>query len=165
MDKKVKSIFDFFKKEEVKVNFSELPTVDGITLVYEGELAEGTPFFVVDENGDQIPAPEGQYQVEYEGKLWVISIDAQGVLVGKEEVMSEETEEPTTTEEVMSKEMFDTIIQKVIEDTDARIKEIEAKYDAKFSELANVKESKFKDERKKVEEFKTLSVKEILTKK
>lgn len=158
-----KSIFDFFKKEEVKVVFSEVKTIDGIVLQYDGELSEGTPLFVLDEEGNQIPAPEGEYQVEYEDQLWVVSIDVNGVLAKLEAVNVEE--EPMSEEEpvneMMSKQEFDAIIQQVITDTDARITALEAK----FSELLNAKESKFKDERKKVELSKELTVKEILTKK
>lgn len=158
-----KSIFDFFKKEEVKVVFAEVKTIDGIVLQYDGELAEGTPLFVLDEEGNQIPAPEGEYQVEYEDQLWVVSIDVNGVLVKLEAVKVEE--EPMSEEEpineMMSKQEFDAIIQQVITDTDARITALEAK----FAELLNAKESKFKDERKKVELSKELTVKEILTKK
>ena len=158
-----KSIFDFFKKEENKVVFSEVKTIDGIVLQYDGELAEGTPLFVLDEDGNQIPAPEGEYQVEYEDQLWVVSIDVNGVLVKLEAVNVEE--EPMSEEEpvneMMSKQEFDAIIQQVITDTDSRITALEAK----FAELLEVKESKFKDERKKVEMSKELTVKEILTKK
>ena len=158
-----KSIFDFFKKEEVKVVFSEVKTIDGIVLQYDGELAEGTPLFVLDEEGNQIPAPEGEYQVEYEDQLWVVSIDVNGVLVKLEAVNVEE--EPMSEEEpvneMMSKQEFDAIIQQVITDTDARITALESK----FAEMLEVKESKFKDERKKVELSKELTVKEILTKK
>jgi hypothetical protein len=158
-----KSIFDFFKKEENKVVFSEVKTIDGIVLQYDGELAEGTPLFVLDEEGNQIPAPEGEYQVEYEDQLWVVSIDVNGVLVKLEAVNVEE--EPMSEEEpvneMMSKQEFDAIIQQVITDTDSRITALEAK----FAELLEVKESKFKDERKKVELSKELTVKEILTKK
>jgi hypothetical protein len=157
-----KSIFDFFKKEENKVVFSEVKTIDGIVLQYDGELAEGTPLFVLDENGEQIPAPEGEYQVEYEDQLWVVSIDVNGVLVKLEAVNVEEepmSEEPVN--EMMSKQEFDAIIQQVITDTDSRITALEAK----FAELLEVKESKFKDERKKVEMSKELTVREILTKK
>ena len=158
-----KSIFDFFKKEEVKVVFAEVKTIDGIVLQYDGELAEGTPLFVLDEEGNQIPAPEGDYQVEYEDQLWVVSIDVNGVLVKLEAVNLEE--EPMSEEEpvneMMSKQEFDAIIQQVITDTDARITALEAK----FAEMLEVKESKFKDERKKVELSKELTVKEILTKK
>ena len=158
-----KSIFDFFKKEENKVVFAEVKTIDGIVLQYDGELAEGTPLFVLDEEGNQIPAPEGEYQVEYEDQLWVVSIDVNGVLVKLEAVNVEE--EPMSEEEpvneMMSKQEFDAIIQQVITDTDARITALESK----FAELLEVKESKFKDERKKVELSKELTVKEILTKK
>ena len=157
-----KSIFDFFKKEEVKVVFSEVKTIDGIVLQYDGELAEGTPLFVLDEEGNQIPAPEGEYQVELEG-IKIVNVDVNGVVTAIEDVAVEE--EPMSEEEpvneMMSKQEFDAIIQQVITDTDARITALETK----FAELLEVKESKFKDERKKVELSKELTVKEILTKK
>ena len=158
-----KSIFDFFKKEENKVVFAEVKTIDGVVLQYDGAFDVGTPVFVLDADGNQIPAPEGQYQVEFEGKVFIIEVDVNGVIVSKETV-EEETQEPMSEEpvnEMMSKQEFDAIIQQVITDTDVRIAALESK----FAELLEVKESKFKDERKKVELSKELTVKEILTKK
>lgn len=163
MSKPKKSIFDFFKKEdEVKVMFAEITTIDGVVMQYEGDLVEGSAVFVLDADGNQIPAPEGQYQVELEG-IKIVNVDVNGVVTAIEEVAIEE--EPMSEEqpvnEMMSKQEFDAIIQQVITDTDSRITALETK----FAELLEVKESKFKDERKKVELSKELTVKEILTKK
>lgn len=162
MSKPKKSIFDFFKKEdEVKVMFAEITTIDGVVMQYEGDLVEGSAVFVLDAEGNQIPAPEGQYQVELEG-IKIVNVDVNGIVTAIEDVAVEEepmSEEPVN--EMMSKQEFDAIIQQVITDTDARITALESK----FAELLEVKESKFKDERKKVELSKELTVKEILTKK
>jgi hypothetical protein len=163
MSKPKKSIFDFFKKEdEVKVMFAEITTIDGVVMQYEGDLVEGSAVFVLDADGNQIPAPEGQYQVELEG-IKIVNVDVNGIVTAIEDVAVEE--EPMSEEEpvneMMSKQEFDAIIQQVITDTDSRITALEAK----FAELLEVKESKFKDERKKVEMSKELTVKEILTKK
>jgi hypothetical protein len=163
MSKPKKSIFDFFKKEdEVKVMFAEITTIDGVVMQYEGDLVEGSAVFVLDADGNQIPAPEGQYQVELEG-IKIVNVDVNGVVTAIEDVAVEE--EPMSEEEpvneMMSRQEFDAIIQQVITDTDSRITALEAK----FAELLEVKESKFKDERKKVELSKELTVKEILTKK
>lgn len=163
MSKPKKSIFDFFKKdEEIKVTFAEITTIDGVVMQYEGDLVEGSAVFVLDAEGNQIPAPEGQYQVELEG-IKIVNVDVNGIVTAIEDVAVEE--EPMSEEEpvneMMSKQEFDAIIQQVITDTDARITALEAK----FAELLEVKESKFKDERKKVELSKELTVKEILTKK
>ena len=163
MSKPKKSIFDFFKKdEEIKVMFAEITTIDGVVMQYEGDLVEGSAVFVLDAEGNQIPAPEGQYQVELEG-IKIVNVDVNGVVTAIEDVAVEE--EPMSEEEpvneMMSKQEFDAIIQQVITDTDARITALEAK----FAEMLEVKESKFKDERKKVELSKELTVKEILTKK
>lgn len=163
MSKPKKSIFDFFKKdEEIKVTFAEITTIDGVVMQYEGDLVEGSAVFVLDAEGNQIPAPEGQYQVELEG-IKIVNVDVNGVVTAIEDVAVQE--EPMSEEEpvneMMSKQEFDAIIQQVITDTDARITALEAK----FAEMLEVKESKFKDERKKVELSKELTVKEILTKK
>ena len=163
MSKPKKSIFDFFKKEEeIKVMFAEITTIDGVVMQYEGDLVEGSAVFVLDAEGNQIPAPEGQYQIELEG-IKIVNVDVNGVVTAIEDVAVEE--EPMSEEEpvneMMSKQEFDAIIQQVITDTDSRITALEAK----FAELLEVKESKFKDERKKVELSKELTVKEILTKK
>lgn len=159
----MKSIFDFFKKEdEIKVTFAEITTIDGVVMQYEGDLVEGSAVFVLDAEGNQIPAPEGQYQIELEG-IKIVNVDVNGIVTAIEDVAVEE--EPMSEEEpvneMMSKQEFDAIIQQVITDTDARITALEAK----FAELLEVKESKFKDERKKVEMSKELTVREILTKK
>ena len=163
MSKPKKSIFDFFKKEdEVKVMFAEITTIDGVVMQYEGDLVEGSAVFVLDAEGNQIPAPEGQYQVELEG-IKIVNVDVNGIVTAIEDVAVEE--EPMSEEEpvneMKSKQEFDAIIQQVITDTDSRITALESK----FAELLEVKESKFKDERKKVELSKELTVKEILTKK
>jgi hypothetical protein len=159
MSKPNKSIFDFFRKdEEVKVTFAEVTTIDGIVLQYEGELAVDTPVFVLDEAGEQLPAPEGQYQIDVDGVITIISVDAQGI-VNAVELPSEEEMEETMTNEAMSKEEFSLIIEKLVNDTEARFSALESK----LNELVNMKESKFKDERKKVETTKeTMSVSEIL---
>ena len=154
MSKPTKTIFDFFRKE-VKVTFAEVTTIDGIVLQYDGELAVGTPVFVLDEAGDQLPAPEGQYQIDVDGVITIISLDAQGI-VNAVELPSEEE---TMTNEAMSKEEFSLIIEKLVDDTEARFSALESK----LNELVNVKESKFKDTRKKVETTKeTMSVSDIL---
>lgn len=162
MSKPMKSIFDFFKKEEeIKVTFAEITTIDGVVMQYDGDLVEGSAVFVLDAEGNQIPAPEGQYQVELEG-IKIVNVDVNGIVTAIEDVAVEEepmSEEPVN--EMMSKQEFDAIIQQVITDTDARITALEAK----FAELLEKKESKFKDERKRVELSNELTVKEILTKK
>lgn len=156
MSKPMKSIFDFFKKEEeIKVTFAEITTIDGVVMQYDGDLAEGSAVFVLDTEGNQIPAPEGQYQVELEG-IKIVNVDVNGIVTAIEDVAVEE--EPMA-EEMMSKVEFSSMTEKIINDIDERFKALESK----FNELATAKESKFKDERKKVETSKeAMSVSEIL---
>lgn len=171
MSKPTRSIFDFFKKEEPKkVDFSEVQTVDGITLFYEGDLAVGTPVFVLDADNNQLPAPEGDFQVTIDGNVFVISVDVNGVVASMEQVMSGDPEpEPAPHEDFVSKKDFDTIVQKIIEDADQRIAEkvaeVEEKFNQKFEALSTKKDNKFKNDPKKVDQFKSVTVREILTKK
>ena len=161
MNKPTKTIFDFFKKDQ-KVNFSEVQTVDGITLYYEGELAIGTPVFVLDAENNEIPAPEGDFQVDIEGSVFVLSVDVNGVVSAMEQVMKNDpAPAPAPNEEFVSKTEFDTIVQKIIEDADSRIASIEAKFEA----FVNLKDSKFKDQKTKTGTFTAVTVRDILTKK
>lgn len=161
MNKPTKTIFDFFKKDQ-KVKFEEVQTIDGITLFYEGDLAVGTPVFVLDAEGNEIVAQEGDFQIDVEGKIFVISIDVNGVVSAMEEVMENDpAPAPAPGEEFVSKTEFDTIVQKIIEDADSRIASIEAKFEA----FVNQKESKFKDQKTKTGSFTAVTVREILTKK
>lgn len=88
--------------EENEQSFAEVALMDGTMISYEGELAAGTAIFVVTEEGDNVPAPEGTYALggDFEGVSLIV--DADGVIT---EVVDERTtEEPTETEEEMSKE-------------------------------------------------------------
>lgn len=67
---------------------SSVETEDGKTLLYEGELGLGTEVFIENENGEVVPAPDGEYIVE--GTTYVIAD-------GKVSEIKEK-EEPETTE-------------------------------------------------------------------
>jgi len=45
-------------------NFAEVTTDEGLVLVYDGELAEGLEIFVYNEEGEKMPAPNGDYKME-----------------------------------------------------------------------------------------------------
>lgn len=72
------------------MQFGKLETEQGV-LIYEGDiLAEGTEVFIEDENGNIIPAPDGQY-----GDYSVVD----GKIAGGEPEEEPETTEPETIEE------------------------------------------------------------------
>lgn len=103
------------KFEEVPVveekTFAEVTLVDGETVLsYEGELAEGTAVFVVGEDGEQIPAPEGTHSLGGEMVGTSIVVNAEGII---ESVVTEEVveEEATAVEEAMSSESISALVE------------------------------------------------------
>lgn len=66
--------------------FAKGTTADGVVVMWEGDLAEGTPVFT-EVNGEQVPAPEGSHEVTLEdGSVKVISVDASGLVTTIEDV-------------------------------------------------------------------------------
>ena len=55
--------------EEKEQSFAEAMLADGTMISYEGELAEGTAVFVVTEEGESVPTPEGTHALggDFEG--------------------------------------------------------------------------------------------------
>ena len=86
--------------EEVAEEAAEEQTLASVAtdkgdLLYEGELTEGTEVFVVDAEGNQIPAEEGDYILE-DGKTIKV---AEGKIA---EIVEPEAEEETPAEEAMN---------------------------------------------------------------
>ena len=103
------------KFEEVPVveekTFAEVTLVDGETVLsYEGELAEGTAVFLVGEDGEQIPAPEGTHSLGGEMVGTSIVVRPKGII---ESVVTEEVveEEATAVEEAMSSESINALVE------------------------------------------------------
>jgi hypothetical protein len=146
--------------------FEQQAAESGLTALRQSRRKQSVNMEAVlaETQGIMAELPEAQRQADIDAKLESLGLQAAGDFDSEVEAVNVE-EEPMSADEpvneMMSKQEFDAIIQQVITDTDSRITALEAK----FAELLEVKESKFKDERKKVEEFKSLTVKEILTKK
>lgn len=108
---------DKVSAEEVTVTFAEVTTADGETVLsYEGEIAEGTAMFITTEEGEQVPAPEGAYELGGDMEGTTITLDADGIII---EVVSAEAE--AEAEEVEAEEMSS--------------EKVDAKIDSKLSEL------------------------------
>ena len=104
MDKKnfidrLKTMFSEVENEVKEDTFVDVKTVDGVSLrVKEEEITEGVQIYVVDEEGIETPAPEGEHVIE--GKT--ITTDAEGKVVSV--VETEVKEEVEEVEEVEAKE-------------------------------------------------------------
>ena len=96
---KLKTMFSDVESEVKEDTFIDVKTVDGVSLrVKEEEITEGVQIYVVDEEGIETPAPEGEHVIE--GKT--ITTDAEGKVVSV--VETEVEEEVEEVEEVEAKE-------------------------------------------------------------
>ena len=89
-------------------NFIDVTTIDGILLrVKEEEIVEGVQVFVVGEDGEEVPAPEGEHTIEDK----VIVTDSEGKVVEVKEI-----EAPV-----------DAPVEETVEEVEAKRLEVEAK--------------------------------------
>ncbi len=89
---------------ENKDKYAEATTVDGVVVMWDGDLAEGTALFVVseEEGVEPILAAEGEYAFPVDGMNMVVTVDEAGIItsVAEAEEMEEEEEEGDFSEEV-----------------------------------------------------------------
>jgi len=127
---------------------------DKAKLIHEGDLEIGIEVFVEDENGELVPAADGEYATE--DKVIVVS---EGKVA---EIKDKEAEEP------QSQEQLDEETEAALAEKDARIAELEAAIEAKDAELAEKDarigelEAELEDLKSKLEESDARSAEEEL---
>lgn len=157
MSKKVKSIKAFIESFTSKKNtFGEAMTVDGVTVVWDGEeLNEGIELRVRTEEGE-ILAPEGEHAIEVDDMVLVIVVDGNGIITGITEV-TEESEEASeeVKEEVELKEEEEVSFDEIIIELKKELEGIfSKKVETLKEELSSVK-TMFEDLNNEVKESKT----------
>jgi hypothetical protein len=116
------------EKEEMK---GEAVLADGTIVAWQGELAEGTPLFVVTEEG-QTPAPDGRHELS-DGSYVTT---AEGVITEIESASAEPTEEEMTSE--VPQVNAEEIAAQVMEAMEEKFAALEAKlvaHETKASEI------------------------------
>jgi len=119
--------------------FVDVTAVDGTVLSYEGELAVGTPIFVVGEEDEQLPAPAGQYQVEVDATNWILTVDDNGVIESMEEV--EAMEDDQVDEDEFTAANFKAWAEAYDAKQQEQFKELKASVDKVLAENKRLKES------------------------
>lgn len=152
-----------------EVTFSEAVTADGVTVFFDGELAEGT-LVQIELDGVKVPAPEGEHQLTLEdGTVKIVTLDGTGAVVTVADAMAEDpTEEPNTE---LNAEVAE-VLAKTIKGVDAKFAEFEAKFSAIAKENETLKteietlksSGKFGASPKAITEEKTKSYKDLLNK-
>jgi hypothetical protein len=119
-NKNKKSIWSFVFGAEEQA-FAEATTVDGVTVFYEGELAEGTLVQII-VDGEMMPAPAGDHQIMLsETEAVIITLDDTGVITAVEPVVADE--EMSADDEFVSAEDFKAFMLKFQSDIDAKLVE------------------------------------------
>lgn len=129
------------KEEPAKEKFAEVTLADGETVLsYDGELAQGTPIFVVGEDGEQLPAPEGTHELGGDMAGTSIIVNAEGVIeeVVTEEVQSEDTEEQMSSEDISA--VVAEAINKALEPILSKFAKVEKQNEEFKSEIEKLKE-------------------------
>ena len=166
MSKSKKGLFSYIfgggeEEANTEQSFAEATTVDGVTVFYEGELAEGTLVQII-VDGEMLPAPAGDHQIMLsETESVVITLDDTGVITAVEAVEAETEMEGETVNAGELKEfavqfkdeigVIFAAMQKQIDSLKAQIKDLE-------------KSDKFQAQPRKVTESKTVSYKDLIKK-
>jgi hypothetical protein len=113
-------------KEVVVVELAQIKLIDGVTILEAESFEAGIPVFVVAENGDKVPAPIGEHELE-DGRILVIT--EEGMIAEIKEKMVEEVVEETTDVEMnadenqkfvdMIREMFTQFSKQVANEIEA----------------------------------------------
>lgn len=90
-------------------NFSEATTVDGTVVFWEGDLAVGTSL-MIEVEGEKVAAPEGDHQVDIDGKTFALTVDAEGK-VSKMEEVAQMSEEATILSQAIKKVIDDASVK------------------------------------------------------
>ena len=95
------------EEAQVEVKFESKKMMEG-EIVFEADVFEaGQACFVLNEDGERLPCPEGEYALE-DG--YMLKVDDQGVILSYEtEAEKEESVEETTEETVATKEPIESV--------------------------------------------------------
>ena len=114
------------EKQEVKMAEATLDSGQVISTDAEN-WAVGVPVFVVNEEGEQIPLPDGEYKLE-DGTVFTVAegMVAEWEMPAEAPAAEEELSEEVLTKEVVS-QMIEDAVAKVTENFSKQLKEKEAK--------------------------------------
>jgi hypothetical protein len=112
-----KEILDEVKRllfsKPVENKFLDAELVDGTKVRVDGELVADSAVFVIDAEGNETPAPDGEHLLS-DGKTMVVTTDGKIVEVKEVEVEVEEVEEELVEEEVKM-EVDESVVTSLVE--------------------------------------------------
>jgi hypothetical protein len=123
-----KKVFD----KENKSKYATAKTADGMEVYWEGDLVEGASLFIVPaEGGDPVLASAGEYAIEVDGAMWVVTVDEAGLVTSVAEAEDMADDENAEVEEAMK--AMNAKFEKQLAD---QKKEFDSVLNSKLSEIA-----------------------------
>jgi hypothetical protein len=125
--------------EQVEVTMSTMMLKDGVTVLEAESFEAGQPVFIVAENGDKVPAPIGEHELE-DGRILVIT--EEGMIAEIKEMEVEEVEVEEAPIEMTSENQFAELVKSIVTSMSVEVaKQIEAVRTELSSQIADVKTS------------------------
>lgn len=123
--------------EAVEVTMATMMLKDGVTVLEAESFDAGVPVFVVAENGDKVPAPIGEHELE-DGRILVIT--EEGVIAEIKEAMVEEVPVEEATVEMSSEDQFAALVKSIVTSMSVEVaKQIESVRTELSAQIAEVK--------------------------
>ena len=127
--------------EPIEVSMATMMLKDGVTTLEAKAFEAGMPVFVVTENGDKVPAPIGEHELE-DGRILVITED--GMIAEIKDAVAEEVAPdaaPAEAEavEMSTEEMIKSIITSMSVEVAKQIESIRTELSAQIEEVKTAK--------------------------
>lgn len=123
----IQRIKQLLELDKVSISFKEAVLDNGTRVITEGEFVIGAPVFVIGENEEQTPAPDGEHIVP---ELNVVITTENGIITEVSEITAQVEEEQSTDETLaVTPEEQTAIISEVMLILDPRFAEIMLRLD------------------------------------
>jgi hypothetical protein len=125
--------------EQVEVAMATMMLKDGVTVLEAESFDAGVPVFIVAENGDKVPAPIGEHELE-DGRVLVIT--EEGMIAEIKDAMVEEVPVEEAPVEMASENQFAELVKSIVTSMSVEVaKQIESVRTELTAQIAEVKTS------------------------
>jgi hypothetical protein len=123
--------------EQVEVAMATMMLKDGVTVLEAESFDAGVPVFIVAENGDKVPAPIGEHELE-DGRILVIT--EEGMIAEIKDAMVEEVVVEEAPMEMSSENQFAELVKSIVTSMSVEVaKQIESVRTELSAQIAEVK--------------------------
>ena len=126
--------------EQVEIVMSTMMLKDGVTVLEAESFEAGVPVMIVAENGDKVPAPIGEHELE-DGRILVIT--EEGIIAEiKDAMVEEEVAVEEAPVEMTSEDQFAALVKSIVTSMSVEVaKQIESVRTELSAQIAEVKTS------------------------